>query len=501
MVNISNANANALFPVHPELSGVGYDLQLLSDSIIGSRAIKGYMTKTVLPINRSSKSLVAQAQNNQSQGSGIGSAFGYLPILKVMSPETYTELNTLAPYTAWVQETLADYVGKVFANPPNLIIPDALAAKLQENGIDLASVAKNVFTVVCAFGRVVIEAIPMESGVALNIRPSYEARNWGPQDTFGRVPWCILENYDFEAKEDYEQIRADFANVWKKKDGGVELSVYKESKDSTPTVYTWSDLDDLPVVSINMNGLCWLPTSLPLSDIAYLNLSHYQLAAALKLKLYRGVVSVWYKSGDEGGGEEASDDKIFAGPSGVVSTGPGGSVGVAEETGAMVAQLRESISEVREELSQLGAVSMRDAKKGAETAETARLRLSTVHTRIRGILSACTMGMTELIVILGKVFGMPVESSPELFAYNRELGDIPVTKDEIDRLIELLDEGLISRETVVRALFERGALPLTLDLETALKDAEEAMPEPEPPPDPIPDPEPPPEPVLDEPQE
>ena len=117
MVNISNANANALFPVHPELSGVGYDLQLLSDSIIGPRAIKGYMTKTVLPINRSSKSLVAQAKNNQSQGQGIGSVFGYLPSLKVMSPETYTELNTLAPYTAWVQETLADYVGKVFANP------------------------------------------------------------------------------------------------------------------------------------------------------------------------------------------------------------------------------------------------------------------------------------------------------------------------------------------------------------------------------------------------
>ena len=114
------------------------------------------------------------------------------------------------------------------------MIPDALAAKLQENGIDLASVAKNVFTVVCAFGRVVLEAIPMESGVALNIRPSYEARNWGPQDTFGRVPWCILENYDFEAKEDYEQIRADFANVWKKLDSGVELSVYKESKDSEP---------------------------------------------------------------------------------------------------------------------------------------------------------------------------------------------------------------------------------------------------------------------------
>ena len=90
-----------------------------------------------------------------------------------------------------------------------------------------------------------------------------------------------------------------------------------------------------------------------------------------------------------------------------------------------------------------------------------------------------------------------MEASPELFAYNRELGDIPVTKDEIDRLIELLDEGLISRETVVRALFERGALPSTLDLEMALKDAEEAMPEPEPPPDP----EPPPEPVLDEPQE
>lgn len=486
MVDIANTSANALFPVHPELAGVGYDLQLLSDSIIGARVIKGFMTKTVLPVSRSSKSLLSLVQNNQSQQ--LGARFGYLPILKVMSPETYTELNALAPYTAWTQETLADYVGKVFAHPPNIRIPDPLAARLEENGIDLASIAKSVFTMVCGFGRVAVEVIPMEGQVAVNVRPSYEARNWGKQDTFGRVPWCILESYDYEADEDYEQTRKDYASVWRKEAGGVKLSIYKDSKDNAPMVTEYNKeklremgavaLDEIPVVSINMNGLCWSPVNLPLSDIAYLNLSHYQLMAALKLKLYRGVVSVWYKSSaDEvGEGGEGADEEITAGPSGLVRVSEGGSVGVAEETGAMVAQLREAIGEAREELRQLGAVSMADAKKAAETAETARLRQAAIVTRIRGILSACTMGMTEVIVTLSKVFGMPLEADPELFAYNRELGDIPITKEEVDSLMELLDEELISRETVIRTLFERGGLPSTLDLQTALKQVETPQP-------------------------
>ena len=468
MVGINNPNANAIFPIHPELSGVAYDLQLLSDSIIGPRAMKGFMTKTVLPVGKSAQSFMSLVQNNQGQQ--LGTRFGYLPILKVMSQETYGELNALAPYTAWVQETLADYIGRVFANPPNIKIPDALMWKLQENGIDLAGVAKSIFAMVCGFGRVAVESIPLEDSVALSIRPSYEARNWGRQDSFGKVPWCILEHYDFEANDDYEQTQVNYANVWKKEGGSVKLGIYKGTKDATPKSYTWTDIDQIPVVSINMNGLCWSPVNLPLSDIAYLNLSHYQLNAALKLKLYRGVVSVWYKSSEDSGGED-SDEEITAGPSGLVRVSEGGSVGVAEETGAMVGQLREAISEVREELAQLGAVSMQDAKKAAETAETARLRQAAMVTRIRGVLSACTAGMTEVIVVLSKLLGSPVESSPELFAYNKELGDLPATKEDIDNMMMLFDEEIIDKETLIRALFERRALPTALDLRSALERA------------------------------
>lgn len=480
MATINNTQANAIFPVHPELSGAAYDLQLLSDSIIGPRAMKGFMTKTVLPIGKSTQTFMSLVQGNQGQQ--LGARFGYLPILKVMSQETYAELNALAPYTAWIQETLADYVGRVFSRPPSINIPDALQRKLEENGIDLAQVAKKVFMMVCGFGRVAVEAIPMEGRVVVTIRPSYEARNWGKQDSFGRVPWCILEHYDYEADEDYEQTRADFANVWKKNGSGVELGIYKGTKDNAPQVLNWSDLDQIPVVSINMDGLGWSPVQIPLSDIAYLNLSHYQLAAALKLKLYRGVVSIWYKASDDEGGED-SDGEITAGPSGLVRVSASGSIGVAEETGAMVGQLREAINQVLEELSQLGAVSMQDAKKAAETAETARLRQAAIVTRIRGVLSACTTGMTEVVVMLSKLLGTPIEPSPELFAYNQELGDLPVTKDEVDMMMMLFDEAIIDKETFIRTLFERRALPSALDLDAALERARAEEEDEEPPAD------------------
>ena len=393
----------------------------------------------------------------------------YLPTLSGQDTQDYNAYLKRADWYAAMSRTVQGLAGAVFRKPPQIEIPDVLEhwqEDITQTGVPMAVFARALLDDLLSVGRIATYVDMAEGGLEpfLISVPAEALVNWRTERIEGQqvITRAVLkemidrpdeaDEFVVETVEQYRVLQVKdgvyFVQLWRKPDKKGDFEPF-----GPPMIPTFRDRPLLQVPELRQITNGGLPfwigdtTSLsadvgkpPLRDLADHNISHYRNSADLENALhYTGFpqpVAV---------GFPATASLKIGTATAWTSTEIGAKAFYMEYSGQGLQAVQDNMERKKAEMAAMGARLLEEQKKGAEAADTVRLRQSGEQATLVGMVSVVEAIMGKLLSFAVVWAGQSADSIT--MTINKDLVAVTATPEELRSLGQALTDRNISFET------------------------------------------------------
>ncbi len=390
----------------------------------------------------------------------------YLPPLTGQTMPEYEAYKQRALFYSITSKTLSALVGMVLDQLPELKYPESMKSYFEDHaGVQFYEVFTTSVQELLLMGRFgVLVDRPANGGKPyLTLYTTENITNWRTNDD-GSYDMVVLKEAYLDRNTDDEfliQMKTRYRKL-EIVDGKLWITVYIQNGvasssdyDSiTPTTITNTgvQMDKIPFVCANANGLSIDPSKPPMQDIVDINLSHYRTSADLEHGRHFTGLPTPYVIGAE------SQTKMHIGSTTAwVIPDPGAKVGFLEFTGQGLQSLEKAMSEKQSQLASLSARLIDNSTRGSEAAETVRLRYLSETSSLRAIVRATQALLNSVYALIAEMEGSPENSV--LISLSTNFLDSKLSAAELKAWVDAYLSGAISKEIYIHALKTGRALP------------------------------------------
>jgi len=261
--------------------------------------------------------------------------------------------------------------------------------------------------------------------------------------------------------------------LWKKvkKLAATKEEWVKDGEEITPMV-RGMPLTEIPFIFINSTSNSPIPTKPPSSDLADLNVKHWQLSVDYYHGLhYCAMPTPW------AAGFTTKAELYIGAQKAWVTEEPQARCGYLEFTGQGIGAIEKALNKVETLMAVIGARLLEEQKKVGEAAETIKLRASGDTATLSSIVSAVERGIQRAIDI---VIEWMASTGKARISMNRDFVSERLGFQDITALLQAVQAGQISQDTFLYNLQVGEILPpdRTIDKEKQLIQSEAPPPTP-----------------------
>ena len=367
--------------------------------------------------------------------------------------------------------TVQGLVGAVFRKTPMIDVPERMRLPMKNvtlTGIDLETFAKTCAEEVLTLGRF---GVLVDRSTDENNRPYFRGyaseaiHNWRTRNIDGVVKLdqvVLYEEMETPADDGFGTAYKDGYRVLMLDDlGFYEVRVYVETKNEKgesgfslveqyQPSFRGERLDYIPFQFISPTTLTPDCEKSPILDLVNVNMSHYRTTADLEQGNYLTSQPTPYITGVRA--DDVSDYTIGSGTLWLLPTDS--QVGMLEYRGAGLTFLENSLNRKQAMMAMLGARMLEETKKGAEAAETVRLRGSGESSVLSNISGTVSAGLTQCLQWFSDWEGLNAEPVIQL---NRDFMDSRMGAQELGALVGAWQSGAIPLDDLLYNL-QRGEM-------------------------------------------
>ena len=255
-------------------------------------------------------------------------------------------------------------------------------------------------------------------------------------------------------EKNYQQV-----TIWEKNDLGVFVRRYRNSAENAEFSEISSvrvSVDTIPIVAYQTQSDGFFKGVPPLSELAYLNVKHWQSQSDQDNILHTARVPLLYITTPTGELPEKSEQTVGS----VLTILPDGSrMAYTEHSGAAIQAGQQALIELENQMKASGAkmliktaVALTDSQARDESAKE-RSRLSMLAAEFADAIGEC-------LDFMAKWLGFDDGGNVTIIG---NIDDISDPANSIDTLIQLYATGIVSRETVFNEAKRRNILSDTVD--------------------------------------
>lgn len=200
----------------------------------------------------------------------------------------------------------------------------------------------------------------------------------------------------------------------------------------------------------------------PLLDVAWANLEHWRVATNLRFYEDLCCFPQPYVKGDLKKGPNGEDLPFTSGPGVLVQTDKEGEFSFAELQGTSLDQLRQSLQEKKDEISELGMSFLSKRSRAVETAEAKRLDATAENSTLATSAQGIEDGHNLALQFHAKYLGVGKEQAPTI-KINRDFENMKMTAEDMGAYSGLVGLGF-PKEAVVKELIAGGRLAPDTDV-------------------------------------
>lgn len=231
-----------------------------------------------------------------------------------------------------------------------------------------------------------------------------------------------------------------------------------------------SKQERIPFAPVYSNKTGFLTSRPPLHDLAWTNVTHWQVKSDHLHALHKASVPILVISGmapPDGTEVTIGTNTVLVIPE------PQASASYIEHSGASIGATRQELQDLKGDMAAQGLAMLQVETRAAETAEAKRIdkaeQDSKLATAARALQDAVEMALGFHAAYLGEDGGS--------INVNREFEDTSLSTDAARLLVEMVKNGQMTLKTMYEILQDRGGVPADLDIEeeiAALEQEKEA---------------------------
>ena len=397
------------------------------------------------------------------------------------------------------RRTISVMAGKPFSKP--LTLSEDTPAQIAEwandidlEGVNLHAFASEMLIETLAFGLagILVDAPPPvqtanPAGATVadqrraGVRPYFvrvrhdQILGWRVSTVGGRATLTQLRLAEAEQVEDgaygertVQRVRVLEPGSWKLLEKTSKGEWFEQSSGTT-------SLDVIPFVPCYGLRRSFMQAEIPLLDLAYLNIKHWQSQSDQDTILHVARVPILAVIGAQ------DDAPITVGAQAAVKLPQGADMKFVEHTGASINAGKESLKDLESQMIQTGA-ELLVARPGQRSATEAANDADANKSDLQRITEGFEDSLDLALYFMARFASLPKGGSVSLF---KDFAAQTLTEASATLVQALQQGGLITRATAVRELQRRGVLSSDIDVEAELQAAEDEGPEP---PEPVDDP-------------
>ncbi|WP_176559986.1 DUF4055 domain-containing protein [Teichococcus rhizosphaerae] len=196
----------------------------------------------------------------------------------------------------------------------------------------------------------------------------------------------------------------------------------------------------------------------PLSDLAWLNLAHWQSYSDYRNILRTASVGFMFGAGID---KDSLGGQFDIGPNRMlVVADPQAKLGYVEHSGAALGSLREHLDSLKEEMAVLGAEMLVRQEARQRTATEVSLNSSESDSQLAAVVDGLSGSLTAAAQAMADFAGL---GDCGTWTVSTDFADIPTSQSDLTTLLQLRATGELSRETLYAELQRRGLLSEAFD--------------------------------------
>ena len=394
----------------------------------------------------------------------------------------YKAYKTRAYYFNATGRTAVGYVGLAFRRDPDLTYPEFLQPILDDvtlDGISFSEFAKFAFEEIVKTGRggVLVDYPPVSDDTKsmrdferLGLRPyaTYyppeSIINWDESRINNKTVTTLVVLYECIYEQDpadeFDKKKIEQYRVLDLKSEGYRQRIFRESVNERTREKEWIVVDEyypkmggtvmsyIPFEFIGpRDGKSSVQKS-PITDLAYMNLSHYRTVADLENGRHwaGSPTPVFIGAFESTDGEDVTEVKL--GSESGIHLSADGDAKFLEFEGKGLDELRAAEVEKREMMTILGSRMLAEEKRQVEAAETARIHKAGEDSSLSSVVQSLSKSMTRILEYLRDWMGESGDVSCEI---NTDFVPTEMTPEELTATVSAWQQGALSNIE----LFER----------------------------------------------
>jgi hypothetical protein len=377
--------------------------------------------------------------------------------------------------------TVRGLTGMVFRRDPTLEadVPKVLvehAENIDLDGTHLAVFAKEVFEDIWVggYGGILVDVPPVTGRRTRRqervegVRPYWKwypfesIRSWRYEQIGGRrrLTQVVLQEIqmvpdgEFGEREDvrYRVLRREAS-------GQITYQLYRKAVGSAELVG-----EQAPAVIRNVTEIPFVPipelgTPPSLLDLAYVNITHYQVHSDRLQSMHKAGVPIFVRIGyEQAGGEK--DAPIVVGPNTAMDIPIGGDAKYVEHAGTALGEMRQELQDLKADMAVLGLSMLMHETRAAETFEAKRIDKAEQDSALATKARRLQDGMEAALQFHAEFLGLPSGGS---YRVNREFERLQLTGQDIEAYAARVRENQLSLETLWDIMARAGHLPEDFD--------------------------------------
>lgn len=329
----------------------------------------------------------------------------YLPALHDQKQEDYDRYRARAIFFNLTRRTLEALCGLALRKTPEIStegLPPEFQGDVNLRGAALNEFIQAVTNEAIAFKRagILTDWATDESRAYLAFYRPEDIVNWESTRIFGRQHLTLLVLREESSRVDPETLEHTSHETYltyRLREGLVECLQTAVDHDGNETnteleiSRKGKPLTEIPFVFIGEGLDGQLPPPPPFSDMAAINVSHYQTSADLENGRHVAGLPTPYASGFGDG------DFILGTNHAWVSDNPDAKCGFLEFTGQGLTPLKDALAEKAEQISVLGARMLEPEKRAAETFQTTQLKANAEHSALTTVVEKVNAAISRAL--------------------------------------------------------------------------------------------------------
>jgi hypothetical protein len=272
----------------------------------------------------------------------------------------------------------------------------------------------------------------------------------------------------------YERVLVDSTPI-------VGYTVWEEQRGNSGTVWNiieqgYTTLSKIPFVTVyfgEKTGV--LKSNLPLEDLCWMNLEHWNSSSEQRNILHVARVPVWCLTGyqpilDDDGNPK---DKIEIGPNSMIRlSSPDANLKIVEHTGKAIKSGREDLQDIEAHMAIMGSEMLaQKASVGGITATEEAGDQKAEDCELQSMTKAMEDGLTTAAKFMYEWEGKTPPVPGKLFTINTDFGLTPQDAADLQVLYQSRMAGQITHNAYLHELQRRGVLAPSTDIELLEKQA------------------------------